>query len=222
MLQQLNTYLEALKIQRWDDHRYYHHSRINQSLHFISACFFIASYALLFTDPALAGLLAWGISMTTRQSGHFFFEPRDYDHVNHATHDHKEDIKIGYNLRRKVVLMSIWALSPLVLFLSPSLFGLIEPAVGLNGYLHDVGLAWLYIGIGGLLFRTIHLFFIKDVMTGLVWMFKIATDPFHDFMLYRKSPLALLKGELIDPMDHVNALGDEINSEAGTEAKTLP
>ena len=83
-------------------------------------------------------------------------------------------------------------------------------------------IAFGLIGIGGLLFRTIHLFFIKDVMTGLVWMFKIATDPFHDFMLYRKSPLALLKGELIDPMDHVNALGDEITSEQGTEAKTLP
>ena len=42
--------------------------------------------------------------MTTRQSGRFFFEPRGYDHVNQATHEHKEEIKVGYNLRRKVVL----------------------------------------------------------------------------------------------------------------------
>ena len=28
---------EALKEQRWDDHRYYHHSIINQALHFVSA-----------------------------------------------------------------------------------------------------------------------------------------------------------------------------------------
>jgi len=27
------TFREALAEQRWDDHRYYHHSRINQSLH---------------------------------------------------------------------------------------------------------------------------------------------------------------------------------------------
>jgi hypothetical protein len=52
--------------------------------------------------------------MTTRQAGHFFFEPRGYDHVNQATHEHKEAIKVGYNLRRKVVLLA-WALLPLLL-----------------------------------------------------------------------------------------------------------
>jgi hypothetical protein len=30
-------------------------------------------------------------------------------------------------------------------------------------------------------------------------MTKIITDPFNDFMLYRKAPIALLRGELIDP-----------------------
>jgi hypothetical protein len=35
-----------------------------------------------------------------------------------------------------------------------------------------------------------------------VWMSKILTDPFHDVLLYWKSPLYLLKGELIDPMTH--------------------
>ena len=60
-------------------------------------------------------------------------------------------------------------------------------------------LDWLVVGIGGLLFRTVHLFFIRDVETGLVWMTKILTDPFNDFKLYHKAPLALLRGELIDP-----------------------
>jgi hypothetical protein len=200
----LKPYLEALRIQRWDDHRYYHHSRINQSLHFVSAASFLVAYVLLFINPAVAALVAWGISMTTRQSGHFFFEPRGYDHVNDATHEHKEDIKLGYNLRRKVVLMSVWAAAPVVLWLSPSLFGLFEPGVGLAGYLHNLGLAWLYVGAGGLVFRTVHLFFLKDVMTGLVWMCKIITDPFHDLMLYWRSPLALMRGELIDPMLHAH------------------
>ena len=58
---------------------------------------------------------------------------------------------------------------------------------------------WLVIGLGGLLFRTVQLFFIRDVETGLVWMTKILTDPFHDIKLYHKAPLALLRGELIDP-----------------------
>ena len=105
----MKEFLEALRVQRWDDHRYYHHSRINQSLHLVSALSFIVAYGLLFVDPAAAALLAWGVSMTTRQAGHFFFEPRGYDHVNRATHEHKEAIKVGYNLRRKLVLMSAWA-----------------------------------------------------------------------------------------------------------------
>lgn len=201
----MNSYWEQLRIQRWDDHRYYHHSRINQSLHLISAMSFLVAYAFLFIDPAVAALIAWGISMTTRQAGHFFFEPRGYDHVNEATHEHKEDIKIGYNLQRKIVLMSLWAAAPVILFVNPTLFGWIQPYSSLMEYLHDVGMAWFYIGIGGLIFRTIHLFFLRDLATGLVWMCKIITDPVHDILLYWRSPLALLRGELIDPMDHVQA-----------------
>jgi hypothetical protein len=144
----LSSFYQALAVQRWDDHRYYHHSRINQALHLVSALSFIVAYGLLFVDPALAALLAWGVSMTTRQAGHFFFEPKGYDHVNQATHAHKEDIKVGYNLRRKVVLMAAWALLPLLLWADRSLFGLIEPAVGWDGYLHDVGLLWLGPGCG--------------------------------------------------------------------------
>src|SRR5689334_7432074 len=106
------SFLKALEVQRWDDHRYYHHSRINQSLHLVSALSFLVSYVLLFTDPAAAALVGWLIAMTSRQAGHFFFEPKGYDEVNEATHEHKEDIKVGYNLKRKVVLMSIWAASP--------------------------------------------------------------------------------------------------------------
>ena len=198
----MNNFFKALQVQRWDDHRYYHHSRINQTLHLVSALTFIAAYALLFVDPATAALLAWGVSMTSRQAGHFFFEPRGYDHVNLATHEHKEAIKVGYNLRRKIVLMSAWALAPVVLWLTPSVGGLIEPAVGLSGYAHDVGIAWLALGVGGLLFRTLHLFFLFDVQTGLVWATKIITDPFHDALLYWRAPLHLLRGERIDPMHH--------------------
>jgi len=200
----MNDFLATLKTQRWDDHRYYHQSRINQTLHLVSALSFLCAYGLLFVDPAMAALLAWGVSMTTRQAGHFFFEPQGYDHVNQASNDHKEAIKVGYNLRRKVVLLSVWALAPVLLWLAPSLGGLIEPALGWQGYLHDVGIAWLALGVGGLVFRTVHLFFLHGPLTGLAWATKILTDPFHDVMLYWRAPLHLLRGELIDPMHHVH------------------
>jgi len=195
----MRDFLETLRIQRWDDHRYYHHSRINQALHLLSALTFLCCYMMLFTAPAVAGLLAWLVSMTSRQAGHFFFEPKGYDQINEATHRHKEDIKVGYNLRRKVVLMAIWALSPLLLLAVPDLFGLLRPATDLGSFWHNTGLMWLGIGVAGLLFRTLHLFYLQDVRTGVVWFTKILSDPFHDVMLYYRAPLYLLKGELIDP-----------------------
>jgi hypothetical protein len=196
-------FLQELRTQRWDDHRYYHHSRINQSLHLVSAVCFVMAYGLLFVDPAMAAILAWCVSMTTRQAGHFFFEPRGYDYINQASDAHKEEIKVGYNIRRKIVLMAVWAAIPLALWLSPSLFGFIEPAVGFSGYLHDVGIAWLALGAAGLVFRVLQLWLQQDLATGLVWLTKILTDPFHDIWLYHKAPLHLLRGELIDPMPHV-------------------
>ena len=195
----MHSFLEQLRVQRWDDHRYYHHSRINQSLHLVSAISFLVAYVFIYFDPGVAGLIGWLVSMWSRQAGHFFFEPKSYDHINQATHEHKEEIKVGYNLFRKVVLMGIWAASPLLLFIDPTLFGLFKAPASMPDVIRNVGKLWLLIGAGGLLFRTIQLFFIKGMMDGLVWMTKILTDPFHDIMLYWKSPLYLMRGELIDP-----------------------
>jgi hypothetical protein len=193
------SFLETLREQRWDDHRYYHHSRINQSLHLVSAISFLFAYVMIFKNPATSALVGWLVAMTSRQAGHFFFEPRDYDVVNNASHEHKEEIKVGYNLRRKVVLLSIWALSPIPLFFDPTYFGIFTPHTGTVELIRHVAQIWLVIGVGGLIFRTVHLFFIKDVQSGLAWATKILTDPFHDIKLYHKAPLALMRGELIDP-----------------------
>lgn len=195
----MQQFLEALRIQRWDDHRYYHHSRINQTLHLLSALSFVAAYFWMFHDPVLAALIGWTLAMTLRQVGHFFFEPRSFDHANRVTHEYKEEVKVGYNLQRKVVLMLLWALAPLLLVVDPSLAGWVSPAQDFEQMVRQVGWLWLLLGIAGLLFRTIQLFFIRDVQTGLVWFTKILTDPFHDIKLYYKAPLFLMRGELIDP-----------------------
>ncbi|MGE3599763.1 MAG: hypothetical protein AB7N70_29905 [Dehalococcoidia bacterium] len=196
----MHSFLDALQTQRWDDHRYYHHSRINQSLHLLSAISFLTAYVVLFTSPAAAALVGWLVAMVSRQIGHFVFEPKGYDVVNQATHEYKEEIKVGYNLRRKVVLLSIWVVSPLILWIEPSMFGWFEPATSPAEIVDQIGQIWLWVGLGGLVFRTVHLFFLRDVQSGLVWFTKILTDPFHDIRIYWKAPLYLLKGELIDPM----------------------
>lgn len=201
----MTSFRAQLAEQRWDDHRYYHHSLVNQSLHFVSACTFLTAYLLLFFDPAVASLLAWGVAMTSRQAGHFFFEPRGYDHKNQATHEHKEEIKIGYNLFRKVVLMSIWAAVPVTLVLQPTLFGLLDQPRGWMDVLRNVGEGWLALGIGAIVFRSLQLFIQRDVETGLVWAAKIVTDPINDFRLYKSAPGRLLRGERFDRPDEVAA-----------------
>jgi hypothetical protein len=193
-------FLQELNQQRWDDHRYYHHNRINQSLHLVSACCFLATYALVFTSPVAAAFTGWVLAMISRQVGHFFFEPQDYDEANQATHEYKESIKVGYNLTRKRVLLGLWAASPLALYLQPSLFGLFEAHQGLAGYANNLALLWIYLGIGAVLFRTVQLFFKSDVVTGLAWFTKIVTDPFHDIKLYHKAPLHVIRGDLYDPI----------------------
>lgn len=200
----MNNFLQALRTQRWDDHRYYHHDRINQSLHLISALSFVVAYLWLPIDPVVSALIGWLIAMTTRQAGHFFFEPHDYDEVNQATHAYKEEIKVGYNLRRKVVLMGLWAASPLLVWIRPDLFGLVTPHADWVGFAMQVGAIWLVLGAAGLLFRTFQLLQQQNLQTAVVWVTKILSDPFHDIWLYHKAPLQLLRGERMDPMVHVH------------------
>jgi hypothetical protein len=190
--------METLAEQKWDDHRFYHHNLVNQSLHFFSCCTFMVCYVLLFIDPGIASFLAWTLAMLSRQSGHFFFEPKGYDEENHATHEHKEEIKVGYNLYKKWILMSIWALSPLLLVWKPTLFGMVHVHRNWIEIIRHIGYIWLVVGVGGLLFRIIQLCFTRSVQTGLVWGVKILTDPFTDFKLYCKAPLRLLHGETMD------------------------
>lgn len=193
-------FFEELRQQRWDDHRYYHHNRVNQALHFFSALSFLVSYYYLLKDPVKAVMVGWLMAMMLRQTGHFFFEPKTYDDVNNASHEYKEKVKVGYNLHRKIILLSVWLLSPLFLLISPSFFGLFEYASTTYDYLYNISIIWLIVGIGAIIFRTVHLFFIMGVQSGLVWCSKIITDPFHDIYIYYKSPYLLFKGDMYDEM----------------------
>jgi Protein of unknown function (DUF962) len=192
------TFRQALADQRWDDHRYYHHNRVNQALHLVSALSFIAAYALLFVSSSAAVLLAWLVAMPSRQIGHFFFEPHDYDHVNQASHRHKEAIKVGYNLFRKTVLLAIWAGAPFLLLLDPTLGGTLPAAGTWRETADNVATIWLVIAAGAVAFRMVQLSFLHDAQTSLVWCTKILTDPFHDVKLYHRAPLQVLRGELYD------------------------
>jgi hypothetical protein len=197
------TFFGELAAQRWDDHRFYHQSRVNQTLHLISACCFLGVYALVPFYPAYAAIVGWIVPMWVRQVGHFFFEPRGFDRVNQATFAEKEDLKVGFNLQRKVMLLSVWASVPVIVWASPTLFGLMRPFGDWLGWMNRVGLAWLWLAGAGLMARVLWLVATRNAQTGVVWLMKILTDPFHDIKMYYRAPVFLLKGQFIDPMDHV-------------------
>jgi hypothetical protein len=64
-------------------------------------------------------------------------------------------------------------------------------------------MVWLFLGVAGMLFRVLQLWKQDSLTAGVAWAFKIITDPFHDIKLYYKAPFFLLRGQLIDPMEHV-------------------
>src|SRR5262249_192541 len=158
---------------------FYHQSRVNQTLHLFSASCFLVSYALVPFNPIAASLLGWVVAMWSRQIGHFFFEPKGFDRVNNVTFEHKEEVKVGYNLRRKVALFGVWLTVPTVLWLYPTLWGVFSAADS-GSYFDHLGIIWLALSLAALLFRTIWLCTTRSVQTGVVWFTKILTDPFHD------------------------------------------
>lgn len=192
--------LKEIRKQRWDDHRFYHQNRINQTLHLWSSICFAISYVWLFFDPVMAMLFGWLIGQVPRQAGHFFFESKGYDKVNDTTHEYKESIKPGYNLKRKLVMLSIWIGGSIALYLQPSLWGMLSEEQVANGFEHNLGIYWLAVAVGALLFRTVQLMLTVNVTHGLAWFFKILTDPFHDMMIYYKAPYHLIKGNMMDDM----------------------
>ncbi|MGJ4748912.1 hypothetical protein ACQV5M_21295, partial [Leptospira sp. SA-E8] len=101
-------------------------------------------------------------------------------------------------------LREVWAGLPLVLWLDPDFFGLMEAHTDLSGFVLNVGWLWLWLGAAGLVVRVLQLWKKQDLYTGIVWASKILTDPFHDIAIYWKSPYYLfVKGQLIDPGHHL-------------------
>jgi hypothetical protein len=196
------SFAEELKLQRWDDHRFYHQSRVTQSLHLFSALCFLTCYALMPFHPITASLFGWTVAMWSRQIGHFFFEPKEYDRINNVTFSHKEEVKVGYNLQRKIMLFLAWLSVPALLYFSPTFLGVFSPARAYS-FFDRLGILWLALGLGGLLLRTLWLCATQSVQTGVVWFTKILTDPFHDVKIYHTAPIWLLRGQWFDPMDDV-------------------
>lgn len=194
------TFMEQLTEQRWDDHRYYHQSYINQALHLFSASCFLVTYVLIPIEPMAAVFFGWFIAMWSRQIGHFFFEPKGHDDVNGCSFEHKERIKVGFNKQRKIAMLIAWLSAPAVLYFVPAALDAMISLTGRTEFEHNLAMLWVGLAVTGLVGRTLWLMVFRDVQTGLVWFTKILTDPFHDIKQYHAAPIHLLRGERLDPM----------------------
>jgi hypothetical protein len=193
--------MDEIKAQRWDDHRFYHQSYINQALHLFSAICFIGSYVLLPINLVAAGYLGGLVALWSRQIGHFFFEKTDYDTINDISFEGKEAIKVGFNLQRKVFLFAAWITGPVALAI-PVVAEKVSLLTGTVNYIDNVSYVWIATGVTGFFARTIYLIIFRSPQTGLAWFSKILSDPFHDIYMYHKAPLHLLRGERFDPIVH--------------------
>jgi hypothetical protein len=125
--------------------------------------------------------------------------------VNNATHEYKEEIKVGYNLRRKVVLLAICGAIPVIAYWMPDYLTWAVPEAYEDTPVRMTAMAWLFLGVAGLLFRVMQLWAQDGLMAGVAWALKIITDPFHDVKMYYRAPFYLAKGQFLDPMDHVKS-----------------
>ena len=111
------TFREALREQRWDDHRFYHHSRVNQSLHLFSACCFLTSYALLAFDHGECGVGRLGRCVDLAPDRPLLLRAEGLRRRRtQMSHEQKEDVKVGYNLTAQVMLLAVFLAAPVVLY----------------------------------------------------------------------------------------------------------
>ena len=138
----MRDFMAMLRTQRFDDYRYYHQSRINQTLHLIGAIIFLGCYALLFGDAACGrtGRLARDVNPPDRS---LLLRAQRLRRPQQRHQRIQGNIKIGYNQRRKIVLLIIWGMAPVTLFFFPTLFGIFSPPAGRFDFIRHAGAVWL-------------------------------------------------------------------------------
>jgi hypothetical protein len=191
--------LRDLMTQRWDDHRFYHHSRINQTLHLISALSFLVAYVICGPrsrrrgvprlgrgdgDAPIRALLLRAARLRRRQPGTF---------------EHKEEIKVGYNLRAQGRADAAWALDADAVWASPTLFGIYSPTKAVRLLRPPRACCGSRSAIAVLAAHATCV--ITRSAARPRGMTKILTDPFHDVRIYWQARrTTCCAGALLDPM----------------------
>ena len=173
-----NFYAEVMR-RKHDDHVASHSNAVNQLFHILSSSVFIYCYVLTFSNLTTAmglGLAA----LFVRQFGHAVLEPPCHD---------KEEILLGFNTRKKSVIVGAYLLIPVVHLLQAGSLNWAALAPRLDLVAQQwFGLTVLVVGwhVGYLMWK-------HNVWLAMIWFVKLATDPFTDLVAYSPPYLTAAK-----------------------------
>lgn len=186
--------VREIQLQLQQDHDLYHHSLVNQSLHFFSGCQNIVAYILFFSGHFVSAVSLGLVSWFIRQSGHFFFESKEYDEINQMTFEEKEAEKVGANLHRKLLMIGGLAAFLTLFFVTPDKLVTFAQMCGyaaegpFSALIFFSFLVFIFTWVS----RSVWLMFNRSLMTGVCWFIKILYDPINDLVRYHDSPLKLM------------------------------
>jgi hypothetical protein len=145
---------------------------------------------------AEAHLRAWGLQalVTALSLGWLVWPMMNIDRLPMFV-----DNKLPLAERWAFVAWTLGLAVPVLAYFDAALFNFVMPDAAPDTLIDRIGWGWLWLGLAAVVFRMIQLTAIQSRRVALVWCIKILTDPFHDAVIYRKSPIYLLKGQLIDP-----------------------
>jgi glutamate-1-semialdehyde 2,1-aminomutase len=113
-------------------------------------------------------------SLFVRQSGHAILEPPCHD---------KEQALLGFNTRDKSLLVAGYLLIPIVYLVKA---GSLDFAT-LHSMIPVVARLWFYLTLGVVLAHVAWLVWKHDFRSSMIWLIKLATDPFTDIAAYYTS-----------------------------------
>lgn len=157
-----------------DDHVASHSNLLNQFFHLLSSSMFIYCYFLIFSD--LTQTMCLGLAaLFVRQFGHAILEPPCHD---------KEAVLLGFNTRNKTLIVAGYLLIPIIHLVRA---GSLTFAT-LTAMVPTVAQQWFFLTLAVVLGHVVYLVWEHNFRSSMIWLIKLATDPFTDIVAYCSSP----------------------------------
>jgi glutamate-1-semialdehyde 2,1-aminomutase len=169
-------YAEVMRRKR-DDHLASHSNVLNQFFHLLSSSVFIYCYFLIFADLTQAMCLGLA-ALFVRQFGHAILEPPCHD---------KEEVLLGFNTRNKTLIVAGYLLLPVIHVVKASSF----TSATLAALVPAIAREWFFLTLAVVLGHVVYLVWERNFRSSMIWLIKLATDPFTDIVAYYSSPYKL-------------------------------